>query len=327
MKFTLSWLKDFLETDASLSDISDKLNNIGLEVESIHDPDAKLGAFTVGRIVKAEKHPDADRLKVCTVATKDGELQIICGAPNARADINICLSVPGMYIPGLDITLKKGKIRGIESCGMLCSYEELGLEGDNTGIIELPEAAKIGDKVIDVLGINDPLIEISITPNRPDALGVYGIARDLAAAGLGKLKTVHIPDYKGAFKSPISVTVQHPESCPHFVGAYISGVKNVKAPDWMVKRLAAVGCSSHSALVDITNYMSYSFARPLHVFDADKIGKNISARLAKPDEEIISLKDISYHLEDKDIVIADEEKPHAIAGIMGGLESGCSDDT
>lgn len=327
MKFTLSWLKDYLDTTATLDEIAVALNNLGLEVEQVYNPEKTLGEFTVGHILEAQQHPDADKLRICKVDTHQGITQIICGASNARAGIKVCVSLPGMYIPGLDITIKKGKIRGVESHGMLCSLEELGLEESCEGILELPEEAKVGTRVIDILGFNDPMIEIAITPNRPDALGVYGVARDLAAYGLGKLKPLEIPEIKGEFKSPISFEVTHSESCPHFVGYYIKNIENKPSPDYIQKRLKAIGMTPKSSLVDITNYLSFTFARPLHVFDADKIGTKMQARLAKSGEEIKSLKEIDYKLEEKDIVIADENKAHAIAGIMGGFESGCSLET
>lgn len=328
MKLPLSRLYDFLETNASLQEIIDQLNNLGLEVEDVDNPEDKLGHFTVGKIIAAEPHPNADRLQICQVDTKEGKVQIICGAPNARAGLNVCVSLPGMYIPGLDITIKKGKIRDIESCGMLCSITELGLEGeDNDGIMELPETAKVGEKVIDVLGVNDPVIDISITPNRPDALGVYGIAHDLAAAGLGTLKQLEIPQLKTSFDSPISLSLEHPESCSHFVGYYIKGVQVCDAPDHITHFLKAMGCKSINAPVDITNYMAYSYARPLHVFDADKIGTKLCARLAQAGESLEALDEETYQLQDNDIVIADENAPQAIAGVMGGLKSGVYETT
>ena len=233
-----------------------------------------------------------------------------------------------MYIPALKTVLKKGKIRDVDSCGMLCSYEELGLEGNSDGIIELPLDAVVGQRVIDVLGINDPVIEIAVTPNRPDALGVYGIARDLAALRLGRLKPVMINEIiSNAQASPFSVSLLNQEACPHFVGIYIENVKNSASPDFIQKRLKAIGCTPKSVLVDITNYISYSFARPLHVFDADKIGKNISVRLAYTGEILKALDGNEYILTDTDIVIANDHKVLALAGIMGGLDSGCDENT
>ena len=328
MKFTLSRLFDFFETDACVTDIANALNNLGLEVERIYNPADILGDFKVGKIISAERHPNADKLQVCSVETDTGIIQIVCGAANARAGINVCVSLPNMYIPGLDITIKKGKIRDIESCGMLCSLTELGLTDDSSdGIMELPISAKIGEKIIDVLGINDPVIDISVTPNRPDALGVYGIAQDLAAYGLGTLKPLHIPDIIGTFDSPINIALEHTQSCPHFVGYYIKNVTITQSPEYIKNFLKAVGCKSINAAVDITNYISYSFARPLHVFDADKIDGNICARLAQEGETIKALDEGTYSLAANDIVIASSTQPLAIAGIMGGLDSGVYDNT
>jgi phenylalanyl-tRNA synthetase beta chain len=328
MKFTLSRLFDFLDTDACVNDIADALNNLGLEVENIDNPNDTLGAFKVGKIISAERHPNADKLQICQVETDNGIIQIVCGATNARVGLKVCVSLPNMYIPGLDITIKKGKIRDVESCGMLCSLTELGLtDTDSDGIMELPEDAKIGEKIIDFLGINDPVIDISVTPNRPDALGVYGIAQDLAAYGLGTLKPLHIPQINESFDSPINISVEHTDSCPHFVGYYIKGVKITQSPDYIKNFLKAVGCKSINAAVDITNYISYSFARPLHVFDADTIDGHLCARLAREGETITALDEGTYHLDPNDIVIASDTKPLAIAGIMGGMDSGVYDKT
>lgn len=328
MKFTLSRLFDFLETDASVNHITNALNNLGLEVESVYNPADSLGDFKVGKIITAEKHPNADKLQVCQVETDNGIIQIVCGASNARAGLKVCVSLPNMYIPGLDITIKKGKIREIESCGMLCSLSELGLTSDESdGIMEVPESAKIGERIIDILGINDPVIDISVTPNRPDALGVYGIAHDLAAFGLGVLKPLQIPTTEGTFDSPITVSVTHPESCPHFVGYYIKNVKIIQSPEKIKNFLKAVGCKSINAAVDVTNYLSYSFARPLHVFDADKISPNLQARLANNTETLQALDEENYQLQTNDIVIASDSEPYTIAGIMGGLASGVYENT
>ncbi len=328
MKFTLSRLFDFLETDASVACITNALNNLGLEVESVYNPADSLADFKVGTIISAEKHPNADKLQVCQVKTDTGIIQIVCGASNARAGLKVCVSLPNMYIPGLDITIKKGKIRDIESCGMLCSLTELGLTSDDSdGIMEVPESAKIGERIIDVLGINDPVIDISVTPNRPDALGVYGIAQDLAAFGLGILKPLSIPEINSTFDSPITVSVTHPQSCPHFVGYYIKNVTITQSPEHIKNFLKAVGCKSINAAVDVTNYLSYSFARPLHVFDADKIGFELQARLAKNTDTLHTLDEGHYQLNDTDIVIASDTEAYAIAGIMGGRDSGVYETT
>jgi phenylalanyl-tRNA synthetase beta chain len=326
MKFTLSWLKDHLETDATLEQILDALNDLGLEVESVENPAEKLKNFTVAHIKDAVRHPNADKLQVCTVLTIDGEKQIVCGAANARAGLNVALATPGTYIPGLDITIKQGNIRGIDSMGMLCSAEELGLTEESEGIIELPANSNIGDNIAKVLGLNDPMIEISITPNRPDALGVYGIARDLAARGLGTLKPYKNGHEGGSKESKIKVHLQT-DDCPHFVGCYIENVQNKHTPDHTQKRMQSIGLKPISALVDITNYISYDYARPLHVFDADKIEGDIIVRSAKEGETLLALDEKIYTLSDSMMVIADEKKILAIAGIMGGLESGVTENT
>jgi len=325
MKFTLSWLKDHLDTNASLDDISKTLTAIGLEVESITDASESLKAFTVAKILEASRHPEADKLQVCKVQSNSGELQIVCGAPNARAGLYVALAQEGAFIPGANFTIKKTKIRGVESNGMLCSFEELGVPGDSTGIIELPEAA-IGASVASVLGLDDPLIDIAITPNRADCLGVRGVARDLAAAGLGTLKPLSAPALNLNGASPISVSIDSP-NCQQFIGCYISGVKNAESPDWLKKRLTAIGLRPISALVDITNYFTYDLGRPLHVYDAKKLTGNITVRETKNGEKIKALNAKEYDLPQGACVIADDRHPVAIAGIIGGEESGCNEAT
>jgi len=325
MKFTLSWLKDHLETTASLNEITDKLTAIGLELESISDPAAQLSAFTVARILEATRHPEADKLQVCRVQSDTGELQIVCGAANARAGLYVALAKEGTLIPGNGMTIKKTKIRGVESNGMLCSLEELGLPGNSEGIIELP-ASEIGAKVSDVLGINDPVIDIAITPNRADCLGVRGIARDLAAAGMGKLKDAGCKMQDAGFKSPISVSIETP-NCLQFIGCFIKGVKNIQSPEWMKKRLEAIGQKPISALVDITNYFTFDLGRPLHVYDEKKIGRNLSVRSAVSGEKISALNSREYNLQDGVTIVADSSNVLAIGGIIGGAESGCSAQT
>jgi phenylalanyl-tRNA synthetase beta chain len=325
MKFTLNWLKDFLETDASLLEISTKLTAIGLEVESISNPEAALKAFTVAKILSAEKHPEADKLQVCKVHADVGELQIVCGAPNARAGLYVALAKEGTFIPKGEFTIKKTKIRGVESNGMLCSFEELGIDGDSAGIIELPEAP-IGGSVAAALGLNDAVIEIAITPNRGDCLGVYGIARDLAAAGVGTLKDLGFRIQDSGVVSPITVSTLTP-NCTHFVGCHITGVKNQPSPAWLQQRLSAIGLKPISALVDITNYICFTYGRPLHVFDAAKLQGNLCARAAKDGEKIKALNDKEYTLKSDMTVIADDQKALGIAGIMGGLETGCTLET
>jgi len=326
MKFTLSWLKDHLDTEASLDDISTTLTAIGLEVESIADRSISLKPFTVAKILHAEKHPEADKLRVCKVLSDVGELQIVCGAANARAGINVVLAKEGAVIPGNGMVIKKTKIRGVESNGMLCSAAELALGTDGEGIIELPESAKVGDPAVDALGANDPVIEIAITPNRADCLGVRGIARDLAAAGLGTLKPLPDLSVKGSFASPVTVSITTP-ACQQFIGCYIKGVKNGTSPDWMKKRLEAIGQKSISALVDITNYITFEHGRPLHVFDAKKLSGNITVRDAKESETLKALNGKDYALTGGMTVIADNANAQAIGGIIGGESTGCTETT
>lgn len=331
MKFTLSWLKDHLDTDASLSEIGKTLTMIGLEVEEIHDPGAELGDFIVGHVRSAEKHPDADKLKLCMVDTGAETLQIVCGAPNAREGIKVALARPGNVIPITGEKLKKGKIRGVESQGMMCSSRELGLGDDHSGIIELPEDAPVGASLTKVMPM-DPVIDIAVTPNRADALGVRGVARDLAAAGLGTLKPDPlVEEVKGTFESPVKVRRELPEgagdACPLFIGRTIRGVRNGDSPQWLKDRLAEIGLRPISALVDITNYVTVGWGRPLHVFDADKLTGDVIVRFAKPGEEIAALNDKSYTLDDTVVVIADEAKAQSIGGVVGGEETGCTEET
>ncbi|MBB4285401.1 phenylalanine--tRNA ligase subunit beta [Roseospira goensis] len=332
MKFTLSWLKDHLETDATLDQIAERLTMLGLEVEAVADPRATLAPFTVAEVLSAEKHPDADKLRLCTVRPGDGgpDLQIICGAPNARAGMKGVLARPGAAIPESGQVLKTGKIRGVESQGMLCSSRELGLGDDHTGIIDLPAETPVGVSIVDVLAL-DPMIEIAITPNRPDCLGVRGIARDLAASGLGTLKPLTVEPVAGTFTSPIRVShgleEADREACPQFVGRTIRGVKNGPSPAWVRDRLTAIGLRPISALVDVTNLISYEFGRPLHVFDADRLTGDIHPRLARDGETIRALDEADYTLTPDDVVIADDAGPQAIGGVMGGLETGCTEAT
>ena len=326
MKFTLSWLKDHLETNASLARITDMLTTVGLEVESVADRGETLKPFTVAKILSAEKHPQADKLRVCNVQSDIGELQIVCGAPNARAGIFVALAKEGVTIPSGNFVIKKTKIRGIESNGMLCSADELMLEGDSEGIIELPEAP-IGESIVKVLGLDDPVIDVAVTPNRADALGVRGIARDLAAAGLGTLKPLpDISGIKGGFASPISVNI-NTAHCPQFIGCTIKGVRNGASPDWLKKRLAAIGQKSISALVDITNYLTIDLGRPLHVYDAKKLKGNITVREARAGEKLAALNDKEYALFPGMTVIADDSGALGLGGIIGGTSTGCDETT
>jgi phenylalanyl-tRNA synthetase beta chain len=333
MKFTLSWLKDHLDTDASVEEIAETLTDLGLEVEEIVNPADALKGFTLAKVIGAEQHPDADRLRVCRVMTDEGEKQIVCGAPNAREGITVVLCKPGDYVPGLDITLSVGKIRGVESHGMMASWRELELGEDHDGIVELP-SGEVGDRLIDWLAENDPskvdpMIEIAITPNRPDALGVYGIARDLAARGLGTLKTPDFDTIPGHFESPIKVAIDEDtlDGCPLFTGRLIKGVKNGPSPQWLQDRLTAIGLRPISALVDITNFFTFDQNRPLHVFDAAKVQGDLRVHRAKGGETLLALDEKEYTLGAGQMVISDANGPESIAGIMGGEETGCTEET
>jgi phenylalanyl-tRNA synthetase beta chain len=328
MKFTLSWLKDFLETGATLDEIVQGLIGVGLEVEEVSDMTSALAPFKVGYVQKAEKHPNADKLSLCAVETDQGMIQVVCGAPNARTGMKGIVALPGTYIPGTKITLEKGVIRGQESQGMLVSERELQLSDEHSGIIEVSEEWPVGTPAATALGLDDPMLYLKVTPNRPDALGVYGIARDLAAKELGKLKPLKHVIARGSFISPMNVSLDFPNGdtkpCPLFVGRYFRGVKNGPSPEWLQRRLKAIGLRPISALVDITNYITFSYGRPLHVFDADKVTGHISARLANEGEEILALDGKTYRLDGSMTVIADAEGPEAIAGIIGGEHSGCT---
>ena len=336
MKFTLAWLKDHLETDHSLTEICEALPMLGLEVESLSDPLQHLGDFLVAEILTAQQHPDADRLQVCTVDKGDGTpLQIVCGAPNARAGLKTVLAPVGSWIPGSDFTLKEGKIRGQVSQGMLCSLSELGLGEDHDGIAELPSAAQTGDSFAsyaagDAFAMTDPVIEIAITPNRGDCLGVRGVARDLAAAGYGTLKPLDFSEEEGSFVSPLNWEVEPAAQpmVPLISGRMFDGVVNGAAPGWMADRLIAIGQRPISALVDITNYVMVDLGRPLHAYDADKIsGDKLVVRLAKKGEQVEALNEKTYSLEDGALIIGDAEGPDDLAGIMGGERTGVTDAT
>lgn len=334
MKFTLSWLRDHLETSASLDDILYALTDLGLEVEEVTNPTDALAAFTLGYVKSAEKHPDADRLQVCQVQTDEGVQQIICGAPNARAGITVVVAKPGTYVPGIDTTIKVGKIRGIESFGMMASEREMELSEEHDGIIELP-SGKVGQKFTDWLAENDPskvdpVIDIAITPNRPDALGVRGIARDLAARGLGTLKPAKTAQVEGTFTCPINVTIDEDtreNGCEVFMGRLIKGVKNGPSPDWLQHRLKAIGLRPISALVDITNFFTIDANRPLHVFDADKVQGDLRVHRANGGESLIGLDEKEYRFKAGMVVISDDNGIESIGGIMGGLATGCTEST
>ena len=328
MKFTLSWLKDHLETTASLDEIVEALTRVGLEVEGVHNPAEKLGAFTIARVLTADRHPQADKLQVLSVDTGAGDpVQVVCGAPNARAGLVGVFGAPGTYVPGSDITLKVAAIRGVESRGMMCSMRELQLSEEHDGIIELPAAAPVGAGYAEWAGLGDPVIDVAITPNRQDCMGVRGIARDLAAAGLGTLKPLVAPAIKKGPPAPIEIRTDDPEGCPAFFGRVVRGVTNGPSPDWLANRLKAVGQRPISALVDITNYVMLDHGRPLHVYDLAKLSGALVARKAREGEELVALNGKSYRLDPGMTVIADDAMVHDIGGIMGGEHSGVTDAT
>jgi phenylalanyl-tRNA synthetase beta chain len=328
MKFTLSWLKDHLETDASLNEIVERLTSIGLEVEHVDDR-SSLKPFVIAKVLTAVQHPDADRLRVLTVDTGDGKapVQVVCGAPNARAGLIGAFAAPGAYVPGIDVTLTVGKIRGVESHGMMCSERELELSDEHNGIIDLPEDAPVGTSFAAYAHLDDPLIEINLTPNRPDATSVYGIARDLAASGLGRLVGGAIMPHAGNGLCPVKVKIEAPELCPGFALRLVRGVKNGPSPKWLQQRLIAIGLRPISALVDITNYVTFDRGRPLHVFDAKKVAGNLVVRRARDGEKVLALDGREYTLTPEICVIADDNRVESIAGVMGGEHSGCDENT
>ena len=327
MKFTLSWLKDHLDTSASLSEIVDTLTRVGLEVESVEDPARKYDGFVVASVIEAKQHPNADRLKVCIVDAGGEPVQVVCGAPNARTGMKGVFSPVGTYIPGKKLTLAKGVIRGMESNGMLCSAAELELSDDHEGIIELPDDAPVGVAYARYSGLDDPVIDVAVTPNRPDATGVAGIARDLAAAGLGSVKTPTPKSYEGAFDCPTCVSLDFASAdkhlCPAFALRLVRGVTNGPSPEWMQKRLRAIGLRPISALVDITNYITFDRGRPLHVFDFAKVAGDLTVRRAGAGESVLALDGKTYALDESMVAIADADGVESIAGIMGGEHSGC----
>ena len=334
MKFTLSWLKDHLETEATLADILYTLTDLGLEVEEVSDKSKALGQFRICRVIEAVQHPNADKLRLCRVATyPDGpggrmeEVQVVCGAPNARTGLVGVFAPVGTHVPGTGVDLKPGVIRGVASNGMLCSEREMELSDNHEGIIDLPADAPLGARFIDYAGLNDPMIYIKVTPNRPDALGVRGIARDLAARGLGTLKAGDIEAVSGSYPCPIKVSI-HPDlkarGCPLFVGRMIRGVRNGPSPAWLQKRLTAVGLRPISALVDITNFFTFDQNRPLHVFDADKVSGTLRIHPATGGESLLALDGKTYAIAPGMMLISDDNGPESLAGIMGGEASGCS---
>jgi phenylalanyl-tRNA synthetase beta chain len=327
MKFTLSWLKSHLETEASAEAIADKLTAIGLEVEDVSNPAEALAPFKVARVLTAEPHPQADKLQVLSVDAGAGPLQVVCGAPNARAGMVGVFGPPGAYVPGSQMTLKVAAIRGVESNGMMCSVRELQIGDEHDGIIELAEDAPVGASFAAFAGLDDPVFDVAITPNRQDCMGVRGIARDLAAAGIGTLKPLGIPQIEGSDPCPIPVRIEDAKGCPAFYGRAIRGVRNGTSPDWMQRRLKAAGQRPISALVDITNYVMLDHGRPSHAYDIAKLSGGLTARLARDGEKVLALNGKEYELPAFVTVIADDAKVHDIGGIMGGEDSSVSDGT
>ena len=329
MKFTLSWLKEYLDTDESLDKLADKLTMIGLEVEHIEDKAKALAPFCIARVISAEQHLNADRLRVCMVDTGNGgaPVQVVCGAPNARAGLVSVFSPPGTFIPGKNITLGVGTIRGVESRGMLCSAAELQISEEHDGIMELPADAPIGAPYAAWAGLGDPMLEINLTPNRQDCTSVHGIARDLSAADMGTFKDPGIKPVKGEFACPVQVTIEDAALCPGFALRLVRGVRNGPSPEWLQKRLTSIGLRPINALVDITNFMTYDRGRPLHVFDAGKVTGHLAVRRARDGETLLALDGRTYTLDAGVCVIADDRGVESLAGIMGGEASGCDENT
>lgn len=327
MRFTLSWLKKFLETEATLDEITNALTSIGLEIEEVVDRREELRNFEVGYIVKAIPHPSADKLKICQVETKDSILQIVCGAPNARGGLKVVLAKVGAIIPHGKFKIKESEIRGVKSCGMLCSEEELLLGSGSDGIIELDKEAIIGDHFAHYFGLDDPVIDINITPNRSDALGVYGIARDLAAKGIGRLKDPEIPKIISKFDTNFSVKIDNESSCPLFAYREIRNLEDKPSPNWLKKLLQNIGIGSISAIVDVTNYISYSFGQPMHAYDADKLSGSLTIKKLSSPLQFKALNNKEYKLLENDLVIKDKDNVHCLAGIIGGEIGSCSSST
>lgn len=329
MKFTLSWLKDYLETDADLQTLCDRLTDIGLELEDLTDPSETYAPFTVAKVLEAKPHPDADKLQILTVQSKDQDaIQVVCGAPNARAGMMGIFAPDGSYVPGLDVTLKKTKIRGVESNGMMVSEREMCLSDEHEGIIDLTDKNyDLGTPMADIYGLNDPVIEIGLTPNRADCAGIYGIARDLAAAGLGTLKPLPKDSFQNAGPSTLKISITDKAGCPHFTAREIKNVKNGPSPDWLQHRLKAIGLRPISALVDITNYFTHGMARPLHVYDAAKLKGPMTIAQTKGGEELDALNDKSYTLQTGATAICDESGVIGLGGIVGGTSTGCDENT
>ncbi|HEU4969050.1 YtpR family tRNA-binding protein, partial [Sphingomonas sp.] len=333
MKFTLSWLKEHLQTEATLDQIVETLTRIGLEVEGVENPAEKLAPFRIAKVLTAERHPQADKLQVLSVDAGEGPVQVVCGAPNARAGLLGVFGAPGAYVPGSDITLKVAAIRGVESRGMMCSVRELELGDEHDGIIELAADAPVGSSFAEWAGLNDPVIDVAITPNRQDCMGVRGIARDLAAAGLGTLNPLgdvyrmgSLEPVEGSEPAP-AVRTDDPEGCPAFYAQAVSGVTNGASPKWMQQKLNAIGQKPISVLVDITNFVSIDLGRPLHVYDRAKLTGPLVARRARDGEQVLALNGKTYTLDETMTVIADDAAVHDIGGIMGGEHSGVSEST
>lgn len=327
MKFTLGWLKDHLDTNAPAREIVEKLTSLGMEVESFTDRAKVYAPFAVACVEKAEKHPDADRLKVCLVDTGKEKLQVVCGAPNARAGMKGIFAPAGSLIPGTDTILRKGVIRGVESNGMMVSEREMGLSDEHAGIIDLPADTPVGTPMAALYGLDDPVIDIAVTPNRGDWAGVRGVARELAAAGMGTLKPLDALPIPGAFANPVPVIIESPEACPLFSGRLVRGVKNGPSPEWLQRRLKAVGQRPISTLVDVTNYLSIALCRPLHVYDAAHLSGGLVVRSARAGESFAALDGNTYALEPGMCAICDASGVLGLGGIIGGTSTGCSEGT
>lgn len=327
MKFTINWLKDYLSTNANIDEIHEAMTMAGLEVEEIENPGEKLGAFSVAKIIEAVQHPNADKLRVCQVDTFQGRLEIVCGAPNARASLTTIFAPIGTCVEALGVTLEAKPVRGVVSNGMMCSYSELGIEGDSSGIIELPNDIEVGTPAAVALGLNDAVIDFEVTPNRPDWLGVNSIARELSARGLGDFKDREIKKIDGSFDCPVAISTPAPDACPIFAGRVVRNVKNGPSPKWLQERLTAIGLRPINALVDITNFISYDRARPLHVYDLAKLKGNISARMGQTGESFVALDGKTYEITPNMCVIADDSGVLGLGGIMGGETTGCDENT
>ncbi len=322
MKFSLSWLKDHLETEALPHEIADKLTNIGLEVEGLTNPAEALGPFRIAKVLSAERHPQADKLQVLSVDAGDGPVQVVCGAANARTGMLGVFGPPGAYVPGSDLTLKVATIRGVESRGMMCSVRELQLGDEHEGIIELPGDAPIGATYAEWAQLDDVVFDVAITPNRQDCMGVRGIARDLAAAGMGKLKPLKVPEIEGSFDCPIAIATEDPDGCPAFFGRVVRGLKNGPSPEWLQQRLKSAGQRPISTLVDLTNYIMLDLGRPAHAYDLKELKGGVTARRARDGERVLALNEKKYTLDSEMTVIDDDAQVHDIGGILGGEHSG-----